>query len=89
MVLQLDLFFILNIICRTLIFYPTLSYTVNTLGQNVYTPQILDLDDKRTAKSFEATRYSSYILHFDGSVNSCGRNFFGQLGDSTNEDSYL
>ena len=67
----------------------SLIYIVNTLGQNVYTPQILDLDDKRIAKSFEATRYSSYILHFDGSVNSCGRNFFGQLGDSTNEDSFL
>ena len=74
---------------HTLTIYPTLSYIVNTLGNNVYTPQVLDLDDERTAKSFEATRYSSYILHFDGSVNSCGRNFFGQLGDSTNEDSYL
>lgn len=61
---------------------------VDTNGDNVYIPSALDVE-ARVAKAFVATQYSSYLLYVDGSVNSCGRNDFGQLGDGTNDDAIL
>ncbi len=61
---------------------------VDTNGQNVYIPSALDVEAK-LATSFEATQYSSYLLYVDGSVNSCGRNDFGQLGDGFKNDAVL
>lgn len=54
----------------------------------VYTPRAIDIDEK-VVTSFEATMYSSYLLYVDGSVNACGRNDVGQLGDGTNDNEYL
>ena len=61
---------------------------VDTEGDSVYIPRAIDLEEG-TAKSFEATRYSSYIVYVDGSLGACGRNNFGQLGDGTNDDAFL
>jgi alpha-tubulin suppressor-like RCC1 family protein len=52
------------------------------------TPASLDIPIKDIV-SFEATKYSSYILYVDGSVNACGKNDFGQLGDGSNDDKIL
>ncbi|KAL3826440.1 hypothetical protein ACHAXA_011249 [Cyclostephanos tholiformis] len=61
---------------------------VDTQGENVFTPSAIDVEEK-VVTAFEATRESSYVLYIDGSVNSCGRNNFGQLGDGTEEDAFL
>ena len=61
---------------------------VDTQGENIVTPSAFDVEEKVVA-AFKATRESSYILYDDGSVNSCGRNNFGQLGDGTEEDAFL
>ena len=57
----------------------------------VFVPTKLDLDDgvAENIKQFEAISSSSYILYADGSVSSCGRNNYGQLGDGTNEDASI
>ena len=60
----------------------------DTAGQNVITPKALNIEE-RVATSFDAIKESSYILYEDGSVNSCGRNTFGQLGDGTEEDNFI
>lgn len=60
----------------------------DTNGQNVLTITAFDVNE-RVAISFEAIKQSSYILYEDGSVNACGRNDFGQLGDGTNDDEFL
>ncbi|KAL7536848.1 hypothetical protein ACHAXR_013193, partial [Thalassiosira sp. AJA248-18] len=61
---------------------------VDTDGKNLFVPRALDVDE-RVVVSFEATRLSTYILYVDGSVNACGRNEFGQLGDGTTDDVFL
>ncbi|KAL3773023.1 hypothetical protein ACHAW5_000988 [Stephanodiscus triporus] len=61
---------------------------VDTQGENVYAPSAFDVEEK-IVTAFEATRESSYILYVDGSVNACGRNNFGQLGDGTEDDAFL
>ena len=60
----------------------------DTGGDNVSVPGGLQVDE-RVATQFEATKYSSYILYEDGSINGCGRNNFGQLGDGTNQDQLI
>ena len=59
----------------------------DTGGDNISTPRALNID-QRVAVSFEAIKESSFILYEDGSVNGCGRNNFGQLGDGTNQDQF-
>ncbi|KAL7537849.1 hypothetical protein ACHAXR_012514 [Thalassiosira sp. AJA248-18] len=54
-------------------------------GNNIYTPSTLNVDE-RVATSAEAIKESTFILYEDGSVNGCGRNNFGQLGDGTTDD---
>lgn len=49
-----------------------------------YHPQELSI---RSAFAIQAGRESSYFLSPNGSVQSCGRNNEGQLGDGTNIDS--
>ena len=61
---------------------------VDTGGEDVYVPRSIEIDP-RVAEAFEATSASSYILYTDGSVNSCGGNGHGQLGDGTTEDKFL
>eukprot|EP00970_Alexandrium_tamarense_P016691 scaffold7159_cov200-Alexandrium_tamarense.AAC.1 len=39
--------------------------------------------------TFEAIKYSSFVVYIDGSVNGCGKNDFGQLGDASSEDQIL
>ena len=39
--------------------------------------------------SFQAIKFSSYILYIDGSINACGKNDYGQLGDGTITDQIL
>lgn len=60
----------------------------DTSGENVLTPTALEIDE-RVAIAFEAIKESTFILYEDGSVNACGRNDFGQLGDGTNEDQFI
>ena len=61
---------------------------VNTGSQNVHTPEELDINID-VVQSFEAIFESTYVLYIDGSVNSCGKNNFGQLGDGTDENTLL
>ena len=64
----------------------------DTDDENVFVPQELSIEQRvaiENVVSFDATAYSSYILYADGSVNSCGKNDFGQLADGTNENSLL
>ena len=64
----------------------------DTDDENVFVPQELSVEQRVAIEevvSFEATAYSSYILYTDGSVNSCGKNDFGQLADGTNDNSLL
>lgn len=51
-------------------------------------PNMLDIPIKNIV-SFEAIRSSSYILYIDGSINACGRNDLGQLGDGTFDNKIL
>jgi len=60
---------------------------IDTSGDNIKIFTKLDISE--AVSSFEAIKESSYILHEDGSVRSCGRNNFGQLGDGTNTDQIL
>jgi alpha-tubulin suppressor-like RCC1 family protein len=60
----------------------------NSLGQlctgdqtNKFTPLLIA--GNADVESFAAASHSSYILLTDGSVKSCGRNNYGQLGDGT------
>ena len=53
-------------------------------GNNVVTPQRLVDISTLVVQSFQSTKYSSYILFKNGSVDSCGLNTYGQLGDGTN-----
>lgn len=57
----------------------------------LYVPTKLDLDNgvAENIKQFEAISSSSFILYADGSVNGCGRNNYGQLGDGTNGDAHI
>lgn len=59
-----------------------------TVGQNVTTPYLISDVDMTIVSSFDAIRSSSYISFTDGSVGSCGRNNFGQLGDGKNIDRF-
>ena len=52
------------------------------------TPRALEID-QRVAVSFDAIKESSYVLYEDGSVSSCGRNHYGQLGDGTNSNRFI
>ena len=56
----------------------------DTGGENVFTPTKIEVSN--TVTSFEAIKESSFMLNEDGSVNDCGRNNYGQLGDGTNDD---
>ena len=62
---------------------------VDTVGQDLCEPGTLDSLPTSSVRSFEAGNYSSYILYEDGSVNGCGSNKFGQLGDGTDLDQLL
>ena len=57
----------------------------NSNGADVFEPQVIETDSPEV-NSFEAIRTSSYILYNDGSLESCGDNEFGQLGDGTNQN---
>ena len=57
----------------------------NSNGADVFEPQVIETDSPEV-NSFEAIRTSSYILYSDGSLESCGDNEFGQLGDGTNQN---
>ena len=57
-------------------------------NENKYSSHVFDIDE-RVVASFEATRFSSYVLYVDGSANGCGRNNHGQLGDGTYDDASL
>ena len=59
---------------------------INTRGENVLTPSLLDDVVVDIVATIEGTKSSSYILFNDGSVGACGRNNHGQLGTGTNED---
>lgn len=48
------------------------------------TPTLLTNFIRGNVRQFEAIKYSSYVLFNDGSVDSCGKNNYGQLGDGTN-----
>ncbi len=62
----------------------------STEGRNVYYPSELTIFfGRREVRSFQAIQSSSFILFLDGSMNGCGRNDFGQLGDGTNENKFL
>jgi alpha-tubulin suppressor-like RCC1 family protein len=60
-----------------------------TNGENLLTPESLDIPGIESSVSFEAIKSSSYILYSDGSVNGCGNNEFGQIGDGTNTNQVL
>ncbi|KAL7469045.1 hypothetical protein ACHAXS_009292 [Conticribra weissflogii] len=57
-------------------------------GGNFDTPNKIDIDIGNILQ-FEAMKFSSFILYVDGSVNSCGKNEFGELGDGSNTDQIL
>ena len=62
----------------------------DTNGENMLSPSALELDvDTGKIMNFEAIKFSSFILYKDGSVSSCGKNDFGQLGDGTEEDQFF
>ena len=61
--------------------------TNETIGGNVYTPRSLPTIDEDLVKTFTAISQSTFVLHKNGTVDACGRNNFGQLGDGTNTDS--
>ncbi|KAL7527351.1 hypothetical protein ACHAWF_002144, partial [Thalassiosira exigua] len=53
-------------------------------GSNVLTPEKLSAGD---IQSFTAGQYATYFLLSDGSITACGFNYYGELGDGTNEES--
>ena len=59
---------------------------IDSAGQNVMTPTLIEDVDVSIVASFEAIKSSSFISFLDGSVGACGANSLGQLGDGTNED---
>ncbi|KAL9190639.1 hypothetical protein ACHAXT_000345 [Thalassiosira profunda] len=61
----------------------------DTNGENLFVPTSIPGIAVENVVSFEAIKTSSYILYVDGSVSSCGRNNYGQLGDGTNVDQPL
>jgi hypothetical protein len=54
----------------------------------VDSPSAIDVKENDIT-AFEAARESSYDLHIDGIVSSCGRNDFGQLGHGRDDDKFL
>ena len=60
------------------------SNSTNTITS----PMLIDIPIKNIV-TFEAIKFSSYILYIDGSINACGKNDFGQLGDGTKSDQIL
>ncbi|KAL3794288.1 hypothetical protein HJC23_012413 [Cyclotella cryptica] len=76
------------------------QYGIYVTGDNSYgqlcanntdllsTPMMIDISIENIA-SFEAIKFSSFIMYIDGSVNGCGKNDVGQLGDGTNDDKIL
>ena len=65
---------------------------LDTEGEALLVPTLLasanDPVSSDSVVKFEAGVESSYILFDDGTVDSCGSNTFGQLGDGTNDDSF-
>lgn len=59
---------------------------IDTNEGSLVEPTLLEAVNAEDVQSFDAISTSSYILFKDGSVGACGRNTFGQLGDTTNED---
>lgn len=59
---------------------------IDSGGQNIMTPTLIDDVAVSIVASFEAIKSSSFISFLDGSVGACGANSAGQLGDGTNED---
>ena len=58
-----------------------------TETSELFIPTKLNIDiDIDLVNQFDAIATSSFILFSDGSVGSCGRNNWGQLGDGSNED---
>jgi len=63
---------------------------VDTRGDNMLSPSALDLAIQPSRIShFEATKFCSYVAYNDGSVSSCGKNDFGQLGNGSNENEFF
>jgi len=56
-------------------------------GEPLLVPRALAIDFVVT--EFKAIKSSTYILFRDGSVNGCGKNDFGQMGDGSNEDAFI
>ncbi|KAK1743736.1 RCC1 domain-containing protein [Skeletonema marinoi] len=56
-------------------------------GEPLLVPRALAIDSVIT--EFQAVKSSTYILYRDGSVNGCGKNDFGQIGDGSNEDTFI
>jgi len=58
-------------------------------GEPLFVPRALEIDVDADVTEFEAIKSSTFILWGDGSVNGCGKNNFGQLGDESNEDTFI
>ena len=56
-------------------------------GEPLLVPRALAIDTFVT--EFQAIKSSTFILYGDGSVNGCGKNNFGQLGDGLNENTFI
>ena len=65
---------------------------LDTGGDAIVVPTILASPDDQVSSdsvtSFKAGMESTYILFEDGTVDACGRNNFGQLGDGSLVDSF-
>ena len=65
---------------------------LDTGGDAIVVPTILVSPDDQVSSdsvtSFKAGMESTYILFEDGTVDACGRNNFGQLGDGSLVDSF-
>lgn len=56
-------------------------------GDPLLVPRALTIDVVVT--EFKAIKSSTFILYEDGSVNGCGKNSVGQLGDGSNENAFI
>ena len=63
--------------------------TEQSKGGSIFVPAKLATPIASTVEQFKAIKESSYILYNDGSVDSCGRNNQGQLGDGTKVDNIM
>lgn len=57
----------------------------NTNGEPLLIPRALAIDEE-VVSEFQAIQSSSFLLYNDGSVNGCGKNNYGQLGNGSNEN---